>query len=673
MADFRQDDGTLVWRHGHLTVRLQPWGPDAVRVRATMNATMPDGFGILLDPLPAESHIEVSERKEKGADTGVQFTAAVDMTNKADLDRARVVVGKLTAEIDRQGCIRFTKTGSGEELLVTQELGKGVFTPLGGDLWRAALRVNACEGERIYGMGQHRHGLLNQKGCVLDLVHHNCEVNIPFALSSRGYGFLWANPALGRAEFGRTLTRWVAEATKAVDFVVMTGDGPADILHRYADITGHAPVLPQWAAGFWQCKLRYKTQEELLSVAREHVRDRGLPMSVIVIDFFNWTRQGEWKLEPSEWPDPTGMVKELAEMGVRLMVSVWPTVNRDCENFAEMEAAGLLMQTERGLPLMLPFIETRQAGALFPYMIDTTNPEARRYLWSKVRDGYYAHGIKVWWLDAIEPEFGTAFPQMDHVRYHLGNGAEVGGLYPWFQQMAFYEGMKSEGETEIVTLGRSAFAGSQRFGAAVWSGDIYSKFETLADQIRAGLNIGLSGIPWWTTDIGGFMGGDSEDETFRELVVRWFQYGVFCPLLRLHGARAGSGNNEVWSFGEPAYEMIKEQLLLRERLRPYIMAQMKTAAETGLPPMRPLFVDFPDDPACWDIEDQFLFGPDILVCPVVEQGAASRQVYLPAGTTWRDAFAGDVFEGGQTLTADAPLERIPVFLRAQADLPIHVK
>ena len=242
----------------------------------------------------------------------------------------------------------------------------------------------------------------------------------------------------------------------------------------------------------------------------------------------------------------------------------------------------------------------------------------------------------------------------------------------------YYDGLTGDGEQEVITLGRSAFLGSQRFGAAVWSGDIRSTFEMLRASICAGLNMAISGIPWWTTDIGGFSGGDIGSDYFRELIVRWFQYGVFCPIFRLHGVRIEEGtargevDNEVWSFGEVAYAIIKEYMFLREQLRPYIMEQMKVASEDGLAPMRPLFVDFPDDTKAWEVEDQFMFGPDILVAPVYERGATSRDVYLPEGVCWREAWSGEESDGGQTLTADAPLERIPVYIRADKRVELAV-
>jgi alpha-D-xyloside xylohydrolase len=339
-----------------------------------------------------------------------------------------------------------------------------------------------------------------------------------------------------------------------------------------------------------------------------------------------------------------------------------------------MERRGLLIRTARGVPAHMDFRDNRPEGRVYVHYYDSTHPEARRFIWEQVREGYYRHGVKVWWLDACEPEMYPLDP--DNLCYHLGNGLAVTNIYPLMHARGFYEGMHAEGEEEIITLCRSAWAGSQRYGAAVWSGDIRSTFEALQAQVRAGLNIGLSGIPWWTTDIGGFVNGDISTPYFRELIVRWFQYGVFCPLFRLHGYRLprtedSGAPNEVWSFGEEAYAIIKELLFLRERLRPYVMEQMGLAHKRGTPPMRPLFFDFPEDEGCFEVEDQFMFGPELLVAPVLYEGARSRDVYLPAGESWTDAWTDETFEGGRWITADAPLERIPLYLRGEARLPIR--
>jgi alpha-D-xyloside xylohydrolase len=655
MGMFGQDGAAVEWRGGQETVRIEPWGPDSLRVRGTVwQAVRDDLPGALLPAPPA-----VGSRAE------------------ITPEGARIVNGRLAAEITAQGRVRFVRTSDRAELLA--ELVPHVFsdpsprryapTGRGGELHRTEVKFAARDGERFYGLGQHQHGKLDQKGAVVELAQRNTEVSIPFLLSSLGYGFLWNHPGIGRVELGTTATRWVSEASRQWDYWITAADEPAGILRRYTDVTGTAPMLPDWASGFWQCKLRYRTQDELLGVAREYKR-RGLPLSVIVVDYFHWTRQGEWRFDPAEWPDPAEMVAELDRLGVKLMVSIWPTVNPASENYAELAGRGLLVASERGIGVHLPFWDKGSADRVMVTYYDSTNPKAREYIWSRVREGYYKHGVRGWWLDACEPELRPDHP--DNLRYHLGPGLEVGNIYPLLHAKAFHDGMASEGADETVLLCRSAWAGSQRYGAAVWSGDIGSTFEDLRRQIPAGLNIGLSGIPWWTTDIGGFKGGDIGSSSFRELVVRWFQFGVFSPLCRLHGVRrpltrSGAEEtgapNELWSFGAEAYEILRRWLGLREHLRPYVMRSMRTAHTEGLPPMRPLFLNFPGDPTSWEIADQFLLGDDLLVAPVVTEGAAEREVYLPGGADWRDAWTGARLTGGRWLTAPAPLEIIPVYVR----------
>jgi alpha-D-xyloside xylohydrolase len=652
MGVFTDSAGAFEWRGAHDRVRIQPWGRDSFRVRGTVWSQVSDEVpGALLPPPPS--------------DVGVERTK----------DRMRVTNGALTAEISAEGRLRFLRTGDGSELLAESTphfTGPPTrrYRSVGPGMHHFEVLFDSHDGERFYGLGQHQHGRLDQKGAVVELVQRNTEVSIPLLLSNRGYAMLWNHPAIGRVELGTTGTRWVAEALRQWDYWITAADEPAGLLRNYGEAVGRAPAFPGWAAGFWQCKLRYQTQDELLAVAREYKR-RGLPLSVIVIDYFHWTRQGEWRFDPAEWPDPAGMVAELESMGVKVMVSIWPTVNPAADSYDEMTEQGLLVANERGIPVHLPIWDkgSLDQRALVSFY-DSTSPQARSYIWNRAREGYYKHGIKVWWLDACEPELRPE--DHDNLRFAAGPGLEVANAYPQLNAKAFYDGMRAEGEDEILSLCRSAWAGSQRYGAAVWSGDIDSTFEDLRRQIPAGLNIGMSGIPWWTTDIGGFKGGAIADPYFRELIVRWFQYGVFCPIFRLHGVRLpGSmvgaeqtgAANEVWSFGDEAYGIIVRLLFLREKLRPYVMEQMRVASETGVPPMRPLFLDFPADEECWGIDDQFLFGPDILVAPVLEHGARQRDVYLPAGAGWRDAWTGDRYAGGGRVDAPAPLSIIPVYLR----------
>ena len=453
-----------------------------------------------------------------------------------------------------------------------------------------------------------------------------------------------------------------------------TGNTPAEILSNYADATGHAPEFPEWAAGFWQSKLRYASQAELEAVAEEY-RQRNLPLSVIVVDFFHWTRQGEWQFDPEYWPDPAGMVQRLEKLGVKVMVSVWPTVNRLSKNYREMDRKNFIIRNKLGAAAQMYFVDNHDEAGIYVHYYDATHPQAREFVWEQVKKGYFQHGIKLYWLDACEPEMWPFMPE--NLRFEAGDGQAVANCYPREHVRGFYDGMKSEGEKVPLFLIRSAWAGSQRFGAAVWSGDIMSTFPALRAQVKAGLNMAMSGIPWWTTDIGGFRGGDLTDPYFQQLIVRWFQYGAFCPIFRLHGHRLPviddlhGAANEVWSFGEPAYRIIKEYMMLRERLRPYIMEQMALTSKTGVPFMRPLFIDFSVDPASYDVDDEYLFGSDLLVAPILEADKSERAVYLPAGAVWQNAWIDQIYQGGQWISMEAPLETIPLFLRGEATLPIR--
>jgi len=647
----------IVLQRAGETLRVEPWGRNSVRVRVSLGRHDDDGLGALLE-LP-----------EGGA-------ASVEPGG------ARLVVDDLAVDVDESGRLRFSRVSNGEEVLAEEPIrflrpGTRSFAANGNGYYRIEQQFRAYEGERLFGLGQHQHGRLDQKGIVVDLEQSNAEVSIPFLVSSRGYGLLWNIPAVGRVELGGTGTRWVADSAQQIDYWLTVGS-PAEIAAQYAEATGHAPPFPRWAAGFWQSKLRYRTQDELLAVAREHKR-RGLPLSVIVCDFFHWPHLGDWRFEPSEWPDPAGMVRELDDMGVKLMVSVWPSVATLSMNYSEMLRDGLFVATERGTPFHTQFPDR---GASVPPPVsfyDATNPEARAYLWQKLRENYHDLGIDVFWLDACEPEIEPG--QTENLRLHAGPGPAVINRYPLDHARGVYEGMRDAGAEEILTFCRSAWAGSQRYGAAVWSGDIAPTFEALAAQVPAGLNMALAGIPWWTSDIGGFHGGDPEDPDYRELVIRWFQYGLWCPIFRLHGHRepcteltAGltGGPNEVWSFGDEAYAIISDLLRVRERLTPYILVQMNGAAATGVPPMRPIWFDYPHDERAWQIEDEFLFGPDVLVAPIAELGARARHVYLPAGANWQDATTGAVLPGGDGYDVDAPLERIPVFIREGADDDLSV-
>ena len=671
MSNPRIEAGGLVRTSQEEILRIEPWGQDALRVRAARGHELPEPLG------------------EDGALLEVDSPAAVIETTAHG---ATIRNGAITAELDAQGRLRFLRGEDGRELIAERD--PHFVDPRArhyghrpDGYWRLEAAFAAYDDERLYGLGQQQHGRLDQKGCVIDLVQRNTQVAVPFLLSSRGYGFLWHSPAAGRVELGANGTRWVAEAGRAIDYWITAADTPAGILERYTAVTGRSPLLPERAAGFWQSNLRYRSQAEVMSVANEY-RRRGLPLDVLVIDAGHWTVMGDWRFDEELWPDPGAMVRELDEMGVQVMVSIWPTINPTSENAETMRERGLLVQTTYGDPQPTWLFDNQPAGVLRLDLYDATDPAARAFLGERLREGYLRNGIEWFWLDAGEPEIKPLEP--GRVSYRAGPGEAVHDLYPHLHARAVYEAMRAAGVETPITLNRSVWAGSQRYAAALWSGDIHSSWEALAAQIPAGLNVGLAGIPWWGTDIGGFKGGVSADPGFRELLVRWFQFAVFCPLFSLHGLRQGDGQdafeditelagttdgpeafslagfsggpNEVWSFGEEAYARIVPLLHLRRRLRPYVMEQMRAAHEHGTPPMRPLFMEFPSDPDARVVDDQFMFGPDLLIAPVCDPGLTEREVYLPVGAAWNEAGTGDAVGSGRRGAAALP-ERIPVFVR----------
>ena len=448
------------------------------------------------------------------------------------------------------------------------------------------------------------------------------------------------------------------------------GDSLKEIEKNYTAVTGRAPEMPEYAMGFWQCKLRYQTQEELLNIARGYY-ERKIPVDIIVVDFFHWTKMGEWKFDPEFWPDPEAMVKELESMGIKLVVSVWPTVDKDSENMPYMRDNDLLIRTKSGLSYQMDCVSPAEFA-------DMTNPETREYVFDIIKNNYLTKGVSQFWLDVAEPEYGA--PNHENYRYYKGDGLEVANAFPMEYVKMFYEGMHKAGRNDVISLVRCAWAGSQKYGALAWSGDVRSTFRTFKRQVKAGLNIGLAGIPWWNADIGGFMGGNIEEEGFKELLMRWFAFGAFSPVMRLHGDRdphtkkplvssdgkpcAGSGaDNEVWSYGENVEKVLRKFIDIRYKLKPYIKEISEEASLNGSPMMRTLFYEFENDKKAWDIEDEYMLGGDLLVAPVFEAGVTEREVYLPAGETWVEIATGIKYEGGAYVKAKADIDVIPVFAR----------
>ncbi|GAA2748594.1 glycoside hydrolase family 31 protein [Amnibacterium kyonggiense] len=660
---FTSTPTSIRWTGDGEVVQIDAWGEHSVRVRASAAGDVEDTRFALLDPTPStpavvvdgdvatleNGRIRVVVTQREGLDWQLGYTVSTCDIAFLDVD------GRLLLkELDAGGALKLRA--------------RDLRPVLGTDSFRATASFESDPDERLVGMGVYQQDALDLKGRVLELAHRNSQSSVPFVLSSAGYGFLWHVPAIGRVVFGRNRTEWTAETTGQIDYWITAAGSPRAIASAYADATGHAPMMPEYGLGFWQCKLRYWNQEQLLEVAREH-RRRGLPLDVIVADFFHWPKMGDYRFDEEFWPDPDAMIAELHELGVELMVSVWPQVSVDSENFAAFRRANHLVSADRGTDVQMTF------GGPSMYL-DVTHPGAREAVWALCKRNYHDRGVRLFWLDEAEPEYGVY--DFDAYRYHLGANARVGNVYPQLFSRAFHDGMSAAGQEDVVNLVRTAWAGSQRYGALVWSGDIHSTFADLRRQIAAAIHVGVAGIPWFTTDIGGFHGGDGSDPDFVELLIRWFQFGAFSPVMRLHGDRqpsspvtaadgswrvATGADNEVWSFGDEATGILEGLLHLRERLRPVTRGLMAEAHDAGQPVVRGLFHEFPEDPAAWTAVDQYLFGPDLLVAPVTALGAREREVHLPAGATWVDLRSGEQHEGGRTVTVPAPLDSIPVFAR----------
>ncbi len=668
---FTQENGALVARNLGETLRIEAWGTDSLRVRSTRHAALNDSFWALTEePNTTNPVIEITEEDHWVGDGTIDKRPIAKITN-----------GRICAVVNFAGVVTFYKDG--------QHLLREYFRYYDGTLskesrclkirsreWRGipggdfslSMRFESIDDEKLYGMGQYQQPYLDLKGCVLDLEQRNSQVTVPFLVSSKGYGFLWNNPAVGRVSFGKNYTEWQAKATKQMDYWITAADTPKEILANYTNVTGHAPMFPEDMMGLWQCKLRYRTQDEVLTVARQCEKE-GIKIDLIVIDFFHWTVQGDWKFDTTYWPDPKAMVDELHSMGIKVIVSVWPSVDRKSENFGEMMDRGLLIMTERG------------AQQTYDYQgdcveIDVFNPETRKYVWEKCKKNYYDYGIDAFWLDNSEPDYGVY--DFDNYRYYNGSALESSCQYPQWYSRIFYDPMKEMGNEYVVNLLRSGWAGSQKYGNVIWSGDVPSTFEAFRDQLQAGLNMGLAGIPWWTTDIGGFMTDDVNDPDFQQLLIRWYEFAVYTAVFRMHGDRGpyniepldtrdwGGGylhtgqDNELWSYGEENYRIMKKYYDIRISMKPYIKQLFDEAHQNGSPLIRTMFYEFPQDAKCWELQDQYMFGSEYLVAPILHLNEFERDVYLPAGT-WTDTRDGQQYEGGQTVHVAAPLDSIPVF------------
>jgi alpha-D-xyloside xylohydrolase len=552
--------------------------------------------------------------------------------------------------------------------------------------YRVGATFAAPSDEHYYGLGQNQQGKLDLRGRSVDCEHDydaaaGQSVCVPFVVTNKGYAIVWDNPSKTRVDFAfNEQTKWTSQVGQRVSFFVIVGDTYDKLYEGYRLLTGSVPMLPKSAYGYIQCKQRYTSQKELLDVARGY-RERKLPADVMVVDWFYFTKMGQMDIDPRYWPDPKAMNDELHRMGFHSMISVWPRFVPESRYYDTILKNGWLEHLADGTPTNgLPY---DRAGS----DIDTTNPDAAKWYWARINENFVSKGFDSFWADETEPDLP---PNGSYLS--LGPGTEYFNVYPYFHTKAIYDGFRADlPDRRALILARDAYLGAQHNGAIFWSSDISPTWDTLKRQVPTGLNFVASGMPYWSTDIGGWQylpgshkaerpvlidtrdaASDAKEnvgnyEDYAELYVRWFEYGTFQPTMRAHGSRK---ENEVWSYGKQAEPILEKFLRLRYQLMPYIYSLGWSSHETGAPFMRGLFMDFGSDPNVAGIGDEYMFGPALLVAPVTEQGSTSRDVYLPAGTDWYNFWTNARVHGGQRLRVEAPIDTIPIFVRVGSIVPM---
>jgi alpha-D-xyloside xylohydrolase len=549
----------------------------------------------------------------------------------------------------------FFRTVNGDNLLREGNSIPRTYEPVqvnGESTYRVTDRFSPVPVEAFYGLGQHQSGMFNYRGSTVELGQDNTDVAIPLLISSKGYGLMWNTAAFTYVDnrFPTEIT-FSSMAGKSVDYYFLYGPEMDAIIHEYRNLTGHAPMLPKWAYGFFQSKDRYVSLDEIAAIAQRY-RQEHIPLDTMVQDWFWWKNEGDPDFN-ANYHDVPKDIDSLHKENVHTMISVWGLLDPKSETYKTLEAKNL----------MVP-------GA---HVYDPSSPEARDIYWNRLPGKLLAQGWDSFWLDSAEPE--EFWPHMGDAilrnkQLAIGNGAEYTNVFPLLHTLGVQNHWRADTDRKrVFLLTRSAFLGQQRVGAAVWSGDVFSTYWALTHQVPAGLNFALSGYPYWTTDIGGYWPpypGSLEEPAYQDLYARWFEFGTFCPIFRTHGHRP---HNELWTYDKVEPTLIRYDKL-RYRLMPYIysLAWKVTSADYTI--QRPLVMDWRADERTWNIGDEFMFGPALLVSPVLKANATRRSVYLPPSPAWYDFWTGQQVKGSQEIDAEAPLDRLPLFVRAGSILPM---
>jgi alpha-D-xyloside xylohydrolase len=690
----RADDSKLVLHRGGSTIVLEPYAPNIVRLTLSLKedkALAAPGYGFVAKPMAEGWKHQETEAGDEYRSSRIAVTIGAERRASAPLltviDIAKFFNGSTP------GADITVQTSAGKKLLEMtgwsmsvpnyKDGNAGILRerrPSDDEFFQVGASFVSPDDEHYYGLGQNQEGYLDHRGHKVECWHNYTataapSICVPFMVTNYGYGIVWDNPSRTTVEPGfNEQTRWTSEVGTRVSYFVIAGKDFDEIYSGYRLLTGSTPLLPKAAYGFVQCKQRYLTQEEMLNVAKGY-RERHLPLDVLVLDWFYYSKMGEFDFVPERFPDPAAMNKQLHDMGIQTMISVWPRFTKESRYYDTVLKKGWFEHLADGTPTDgLPY---DRAGS----DIDTSNPDAAKWYWEIIRDNIISKGFDSLWADETEPDLP---PNGSY--FYAGPGTQYFNIYPLVHTGAIYDGFRRDVKRRALILSRDAYLGSQRNGTMVWSSDISPTWDAYKRQIPTGLNFNATGMAYWTNDVGGwqYLPGEHHPKNpplldpsdarenvgayddYPELFTRWFEYGTFLPIMRTHGSRK---YNEVWSYGKQGEPILEKYLKLRYELMPYIYSLGYNTYKTGAPFMRPLFMDFPSDFNVINMTDEYMFGPAFLVAPVTEQGMTIRNVYLPAGSDWYNYWTNELYHGGQIAKAAAPIDVIPLFVRAGSIIP----
>ena len=611
----------------------------------------------------------------------------------------------------KNGTITY-KSASGKELL--KEVGSDFqpFNDAGNQTYSVSQSFQLEKDEPIYGLGILQNGKMSQRNTNVKMIQNNTWDFVPFFQSVKGYGIFWDNYSPTQFTDTPQKTSFSSEVGEGVDYYFIYGKNADGVVARMRNLTGKVPMIPLWTYGFWQSKERYKSQDELVDVVKKY-RDLQVPLDGIIQDWQYWGNNYQWNamdfISP-DFPDSKKMIQNIHDMNAHLSVSIWSSFGPMTNQYREMDKKGMLFNIntwpESGREVWPPDMNYPSGVRVY----DAYNPEARNIYWKYLNKGVFSMGVDSWWMDSTEPDHLSQKPEDLDTKTYLGSFRKVRNAYPLMTVGGVYDHQReTTNDKRVFILTRSAFAGQQRYAANTWSGDVNSSWESLRNQIPAGLNFSLTGNPNFNSDIGGFFAGvykrngGAKNPMFQELYVRWLQYGTFTPMMRSHGTDVPREIYQFGNKGEVVYDAIEKFIKLRYNMLPYIYSTSWDVSKNNSSFLRALSMDFSSDKKTWDINNEYLFGKSFLVVPILnpqytpekivktdenegwnKTDASKKEnslsnidftqnksviVYLPTGADWFDFWTNEKFNGGQEIVKTVNLQSIPLYVKAGSIIP----